>query len=87
MLTNVTGNKQSTPGSPSNQDRAAQIAAARQRVVKYAVIATLIIYLSNLGLAAGIHFTQNNDPTEWNAYWLTVLIGYSGGILAGWWAS
>lgn len=87
MSINLTGNSntQSTPASTSNQNDGSQAATARRHVLRPAVIATLVIYLSNLGIAAGIHFTLNKpiEPTEWNAYWLTVLIGYSGAVF-GW---
>jgi hypothetical protein len=90
MSTNVIGNSntQSTPASTPNQNDGSQAATARH-VLKPAIIATLVIYLSNLGIAAGIHFTLNEatepstGPTEWNAYWITVLIAYAGAVF-GW---
>jgi hypothetical protein len=86
MSTNVTGNSsaQSTPASTSNHNDEPQAATARH-VLRPAIIATLVIYLSNLGIAAGIHFTLNEptEPTGWNAYWITVLIAYAGAVF-GW---
>lgn len=93
MSTNVTGNSntQSTPASTPNQNDGSQAATARH-VLQPAIIATLVIYLSNLGIAAGIHFTFDgpNELAKWNAYWITVLIAYAGAVfgwLAGFMAS
>lgn len=88
MSTNVTGNSntQSTPASTSTQADGYAATTARH-VMKPAIIATLVTYLSMFGITAGIHYSLKQLNTT---FWITVLIGYAGAVfgwLAGFMAS
>ena len=88
MSTNIPddSNKLSTPVPTSLEDveRSAEIA---RHVLKPAINATAVTYVSLLGIMAAIHYNRKEMNVE---FWITILIGYSGAIfgwLAGFMAS
>ena len=74
-----------SPAPTANQDNGPSVTTARH-VLRPAIIATFVTYLSMPLITAGIHF----GIKDWTGFGTTVMIGYSGAIfgwLAGFMAS